>query len=304
MKVFDFFILVVLFLLLISGGYLLYLHYTAEDVALEEFRAQIGTELPRSSNQFYSNMRYPSSEISYSLSQSCSVKRRADFLRGVEYLEERTILDFYEVSRDAEISVVCSNLAPRPDEEGHFIAGEGGPSFIINSSKYSVITSGRIALYRPETCEESKIAVHEMLHALGFDHNGNEESIMFPITNCDQELDQEIIDEIRRLYSEPSVGDLLIENIVANITGRYLNFDITVANVGLRDITDSGLYIYVGGEVVEQFELKDIDLGAKRHLSVTNLRVPRGTQNVRFLVRTSEPELTTANNEATLTSQT
>lgn len=292
--------MVLLFFLLFTGAYLLYQNYPGEEVALEEFRAQARGDLPQSSNQFYPNMRYPNSEISYSLSDSCSVKRRRDFEAGIAYLEDRTILDFYEVARDAEISVICSDLSPKPDEEGHFIAGEGGPSYIINSSTYSVITSGRIALYRPETCDEPKVAVHEMLHALGFDHNGNEESIMFPVTDCEQELDQEIIEEIRRLYSQPSVGDLFIESIAGNITGRYLNFDITVANVGLRDISNADLHISVEDELIDTFALNDIDLGAKRHLSVSNLRIPRGTHSVRFLVRSTEPEFTTTNNEAVL----
>lgn len=298
MGVLDFLVLMILLLLLVTGLYFLWLNYPSDSQQLEEYKAEVSFDLPQLSSQFYPNMRYPDREISYSISKSCSTKRKSDFEDGIKYLEDRTILDFYEVATDAQIEVICSNLAPKPDEEGHFIAGEGGPSYIINSSKFSVITSGRIALYRPETCSEPKVAVHEMLHALGFDHNSNPNSIMYPITDCKQELDPEIINEIRELYSFPSVGDLLIEGITANKTGRYLSFEITVANVGLKEIKNSEMYVYVDGEELDTFDLNDIDLGAKRHLSVTNLRIPRSSEEIRFLVRTTEPEFTTTNNEA------
>ena len=110
----------------------------------------------------------------------------------------------------------CSDITPEPTQKDHFVAGEGGPTLVINTTVYAIILEGKIALYRHEICDEPQIALHELLHALGFDHNSNSKSIMYPITNCAQELDDYIVQTINQLYSVPSRGDLLIEEIDAN----------------------------------------------------------------------------------------
>ena len=58
-------------------------------------------------------------------------------------------------------------------KEGLFIAGEGGPSNITKSGDFSVITHGSILLIKESKCERPNIAIHELLHALGFDHSEN-----------------------------------------------------------------------------------------------------------------------------------
>ena len=298
MRFFDFVILVFLFVLLFTGLYFLWLNLPAETTDFETFYGNISS-LSENSSQFYSNMRYVEKNISYAISQKCSDKKQQDFKEAVSILEEKTILKFYE-SQSPEIIVTCSNIAPEPEEEGHFVAGEGGTTTIINASRYAVITLGKIALYRPETCETPQIAIHEILHALGFDHNNNTKSIMYPFTKCDQEIDKSIIEEIKKIYAQPPAADLVIEKLQANKSGRYVNFETTVANNGLKLVEESSLILFVDGELIKSFNLEELDIGSKRNLRVENLRVPRNTKQIKFRVQTQTPEISKANNEAEL----
>ncbi len=298
MRILDFIAMLIISLLLITGLYLLWQNLPGENVKYKQYEAQISQDLPIKAGQFYSDMRYPDKEISYYLSISCSSKKKTDFKEAVELIESKTILNFVEsTSNDAQITITCSNLAPEPQEEGHFIAGEGGPSIFLNTSRFAIIMSGKIALYRPETCGTPQIATHELLHALGFDHNSNKESIMYPITNCGQKLDQYIIDDINNLYATPSLPDLEIESVQANQTGRYLNFDITISNLGLKSMKEATLEVLANSELVKEFEIGEIDVGAKRHLSVTNLRLPRNIDKIVLSAKTTQSELSLDNNE-------
>lgn len=296
MRWYDFLIFVVLLALLSGGLYFLWLNFPTEPVEFEEYQANISREFPLESTQFFPNMRYADKEIGYSISLICTAKRKLDFERAVAVLGEKTVLSFYE-SDEPEIIVSCSDIAPEPDEENHFIAGEGGPALVINASRYFVIAEGKIALFRPESCDTPQIAVHELLHALGFNHNSNEESILYPVTDCKQKIDQYVIDEIDRLYSQQSLADLVVESVKANKTGRYLNFKVSVANYGLKKAGDSRLILISDGEETKEFEIGEMDVGMSRYLSVSNLGVHRNTERISFVVRTLEPEITKENNE-------
>lgn len=303
MKLSDFLAIVLILVLLSASLYLLWLNFPTEEVQLKEYKAQLSNNLPLQSSQFFPNMRYPKKEITYFLSPLCSQKKQEDFVEATKILEQKTTLKFSQSQDEGDIEVTCSNISPQPEEEGHFIAGEGGPSLFINTSLYGIIISGKIALYRQETCPTPQIALHELLHALGFDHNSNEQSIMFPITNCKQKLDQFIIDEINDIYSQQSLSDLIVENIQATKTGRDINFEIIVVNQGLKKIENSSLELMVKNEVIRNFELGDVDIGAKRKLTVSNLRMPRNTEQVTFVVRTTEPEISKNNNAAEISLQ-
>ncbi len=302
MRVIDTLLIIFLLALLIGALYLLWINLPKEQIELETFKAQVSENLSSTSAQFYPNMRYPSEKITFMLSQQCTDKKQKNFRSAVEILEEKTILEFEEVSfQDADIIITCSNIAPTPEQENHFVAGEGGPSLFINTTKYAAILKGEIALYRPDSCESPQIALHELLHALGFDHNNNQNSIMFPITNCAQKIDDEIIEEINKLYAIPSLPDLEIESIEANTSGRYLNFEILIANQGLKDVDSASLDIVAEAETIKTFELENIDIGAKRYLTVSNLRIPRKTERITFIAKTPQQEISKSNNEAVIT---
>ena len=295
MKATDLISLFILLCVLLVGIYFLWYNLPSETLDFEKFQGNL-SGLSENSEQFYQNMRYVNKNIPYKMSEICSPKKQDDFERATKILEEKTILRLYK-SDNPEIVVSCSNISPEPEEEGHFVAGEGGPAVIINTTRYSVILVGKIALYRPESCETPQVALHELLHALGFDHNNNSESIMYPYTDCGQKLDNYIIEEINRIYSAPPEADLAIESITANKTGRYLNFEATISNIGLKSSASPELTIYQYEEVIEKFPLEKIDIGAKRKLTVQNLRIPKDTLEIKFVVSSSETEITKDNNE-------
>lgn len=252
-------------------------------------------------SQFYPNMRYKSSRISYWIEPRCDSEKEKNMIEAFAILSDKTILNFYAASKeDAEISVLCSKIAPEPEEEGHFIAGEGGPSRIINTSVYSVILTGRIALYRGDKCDKPQVALHELLHALGFDHRSDKTSIMYPITSCDLKLDDSIVNEINSLYSVPAEPDLAIGRVTANKTGRYLNFGITLVNYGLADMDKVVLKVIFDGKEIKEVNMGNMTIGIIKTLNVENLKLPSGGDGLTFEVRGDKNELSTTNNHVHL----
>ena len=89
--------------------------------------------------QFYENLRYPSSKISYKI-EDCPLNKKGDMEEAFLLLEEKTILDFYPVNSNPEISVFCDSH--NRIEGGMFIAGGGGPSNITQTDNFNVIKNG------------------------------------------------------------------------------------------------------------------------------------------------------------------
>ena len=302
MKMLDFMVLLMLFITLGFGSYVLWLNFPGET---RVYQPVVGNysypDLPDTQNQFLPNMRYVDSVISYKIEPDCSEKKRQDIISSFNILESETVLQFEE-SGDGEIKFLCSQVAPEPEQKNHFVAGEGGPAEIVNTSLYYVILSGKVSLFRSEKCDEPKIALHEILHALGFDHVNNRKSIMYPVTDCDQELDPFIVQEIDRLYSVDAAQDLAIERITANRTGRYLQFYASVINRGLLDAQDVKLTVYSDGEEIKEYDLDDISIGAKKFLTVQNLRISGEDAVLRFVVtsQAGSNELSMENNEVEL----
>lgn len=296
MKFLDFLILLLLLVLFGLGAYVFWLNYPLETPQYKEYKFNASSAAYSSGAQFYPNMRYRDRVISYTISDSCEQSKKNDVEAALLLLSDRTILEFEKKDSSGEINILCSDIAPKPDEEGHFVAGEGGPSEIINMSNYAVIFSGKVSLYRENECENPNIALHEILHALGFDHNENQRSIMYPITKCDQVVDNYIIEEINRLYKTDSKADLFIERIAANRSGRYLNFEISIGNFGLQDSRGAKLIISADGEFVKDFDLEEIEIGTRKILTVENLRIPRNVRTISFAVKGQETELEIDNN--------
>ncbi len=301
MRFLDFLILILLLFILGIGVVLLWTNIPnlpGQKVQQQEFNLDKKDLDFGKGIQFYPRMRYKNRTISYTISDSCDSVKRKDIEKAFSILDQQTILNFKSIS-DGEISVLCSDIAPEPKEEGHFIAGEGGPSEIINTSNYAVILSGKVSFYRRTAeCVRPNVALHEILHALGFDHNKNKESIMYPVTECGQILDGYIIDKINELYSVDSAPDLVIEKIKATKTGRYLGFEIAIGNFGLQNSLNSSLIVYSDETEVKTFYLENIDIGTRKILKVDNLRGPLTTDRLIFEVKSNENELDKDNNIA------
>ena len=301
MKILDFFILLILFFILAIGIFLLWTNIPnlpGQERQAQEFNINKANLDYGKGIQFYPRMRYKDRIISYTISNSCNDAKRKDVEGALSYIIQQTILEF-KSSPNGELKILCAEISPTPAEEGHFVAGEGGPSEIINTTNYAVILSGKVSLYRRTAeCVKPNVAMHEILHALGFDHNNNPNSIMYPVTDCSQELDNYIITEINSLYKEDSLPDLLIEKVKASKTGRYVNFNITIANFGLQDSENSDLIIYSDSEEIKTFSLGEVDLGTRKILNVENLRAPSSTDYLIFEIKNKENELNKDNNIA------
>ncbi len=310
MKILNAIVLILLVGALSFGVYVMWLNFPGESKTYKPFSANTSDYLPKLEGfnasskivQFYPNMRYRDKRISYNLGSACTTVKWDNTNRAFGILSERTVLDFYQSEGKPEIEILCSDVSPKSEEKGHFIAGEGGPSEIINTTNFAVIFSGRISLYRDEKCDEPKIAIHEILHSLGFDHYNSTKSILYPTTGCDQQIDEEIIDIINKLYFIDSLPDLLIESITASKTGRYLNFNITISNIGLADSDNAKLTLYSEEKKVGNFTLGNLEIGTKRILSVQNTKLPSRSDIIEFVVESDDSrELDLNNNRAELT---
>jgi hypothetical protein len=248
--------------------------------------------------QFYNNMRYPSNHISYSI-QDCPLNKKNQMERAFEILSNRTILYFYPVDSGEQISVMCDSTTKL--EGGLFIAGEGGPTQIINAGDFNLITHGEILLIRDSLCPNPNIALHELLHALGFDHSGNPKNIMYNITSCDQEIGQDTLDLINSLYSIPGYPDLAFGNVSAVMKGRYLNLNLTIKNNGFADAADSELEIFGDGNSLRKIDIGPVNLGYGRIIVLKNILVTSFEINKITLVINSDfNEVSKENNEISL----
>ena len=58
--------------------------------------------------QFFPNMRFPDSQISYQI-YDCPLQKRDDMNRAFEIISNKTVLEFYPASYNPEISVTCDS---------------------------------------------------------------------------------------------------------------------------------------------------------------------------------------------------
>lgn len=269
------------------AGYYLYQNIPRHTVNLVSTTnpTEITTTNTIPSKQFYENMRYPSKIINYNIAESCPENKASRMEEAFSILEEQTILEFEPSSQSNSIlNILCSDISPEAEEKNHFVAGEGGPSRVINSTLFSVILDGKIALYREGNCKNANVALHELLHALGFDHNNDKKSILYPTLICDQTIDEEIIQSINELYKIESAPELTFFELNATKSGRYLNFHMEVINRGLVPANEVNVGLYSDGEFVSQFELNTISVGSKKIIDVENLKVPLDANNLEFVI--------------------
>lgn len=286
MKSGEFIIVLILLIGLGAAIYFLYLNFPGKPIELElaeQTKPKTPQKTYNSSVQFYQRMRFSERLITYGFDPVCDEKRKSQVELAFRQIEEKTVLGFQN-SQTPQIEITCSELVPEPENKGHFIAGEGGPTEIINNTLYSVILKGKISLYRNEKCSSPKIATHEILHVLGFDHNNNPSSILYPTLDCKQETDQYIIDELNSLYQAESAPDFVIQGVSGNLAGKYLSFEIEVLNQGLKDADGVILAVYGDGDFIQNFVLGSISVGTKKILAVENARATRTTKTITFIV--------------------
>ncbi len=246
-------------------------------------------------------MRFPNPNISYKIDENCTLKKKSEMIKGFNYLSNLTLLKFYPVVEREEIEVNCDEKS-KTSKSGLFIAGEGGPTKIISGENFNIIFKGNILLLRESSCERPNIEIHELLHALGFDHSKNKNNIMYPVTKCSQTLGDDLLNEIGRLYSFPPYPDLKIENVSAEIKGRYLRINISIRNIGLSDSEKGELIIYGDKEILKKIDFKNIKIGYGLSIKLENIWVSkRKIEKLKIFVKTKNKEISLINNQIILT---
>lgn len=246
--------------------------------------------------QFYPNMRFPDSKISYKIESMCDNTKRNAMISAFTSISEKVNLSFYE-SEFPQIDITCSEEYQKED---YFVAGEGGPSKILDSGLFNVIVEGKIILLYSGECP-SNVALHELLHVFGFNHSSDKKNIMYPITSCNQKISNDIIDELKRLYSISSLPDLYFENVTASKKGMYLSLNFTLKNQGLSNSENTEVILYADDKEIKNFnkELKEIGIATGKIISAENIRIPYSTKSIKLIASDGE-ELNTDNNQIIL----
>ena len=233
---------------------------------------------------FVENLRFTNNVVSYNIEESCDEARRSSMVSAFNiFSDEVKIVSFYEGNGASDIKVGCSNEFVELSDE-LFAAGEGGPSRIINTSGFKVIEEGRILLYNGDDCGYPIVALHELGHVFGFAHSEDPSNIMYNTSRCDQRMSEDMIGLMRDLYSIEPLADLRIDDASAVAKGKYLDFNISILNEGLRDVENLNLRILVNGDVVDDVEIGEIEIGYGRTLEIQNMKVPRSIEKVEFIL--------------------
>ena len=115
--------------------------------------------------------------------------------------------------------------------------------------------------------------MHELLHALGFDHSSNPKNIMHSISKCDQVMGGDLIKTINELYSVPSNPDMAFENVSATMRGRLLDLNVSVRNNGLDDSKSFSLKIFVDGKEIKEVLIDEMEIGYGTSITLESLPV-------------------------------
>lgn len=254
--------------------------------------------LDKNKLQFYPDMRFPDKRVSYRI-EDCPIQKKVNMKEAFEILENSTPLNFYPVVNNEQIHITCDSHTKL--EGNMFIAGEGGPTNVTQAGKFNVIAGGRILLFRESQCPKPNVALHELLHVLGFDHTSKPSSIMYSVSSCSQEVDTEITELLNDLYSIPSYPDLSFQNVSATMHGKYLNVNMSVRNEGLSHSLKSKISIYADDKKIKELNVDALMIGHGRIISLSNVFVNKlSVQELKFSIESSFDELKKENNEIVL----
>lgn len=244
------------------------------------------TSYPDGNLEIYPNMKFNHNQITYNIDSSCDQEKTQRTLDALNIIQENVPELTFQESSQADITITCDEkYTPSETSNKYFVAGEGGPTSVINTSLFYVIEKGAVLLfYSKSSCNSSNIELHELLHVFGFEHSENKKSIMYSVSSCSQVLTQDIVDELSRLYGIENLPELYFYDVSAYKKGIYLNFEIKVKNAGLVNANNVKLQIYVDSEerIIDEFDLGEVEYGNGKYLKVENVKIPLGTKKIKF----------------------
>ena len=92
-----------------------------------------------------------------------------------------------------------------------------------------------------------------------------------------EKLDDSIINELNRLYSEENLADLYFDKVNVIKKRRYIDFNLTVKNSGAINANGVKFSIFDDGELIKTFDLKDqegeVKYGAGIIIGIENLAI-------------------------------
>lgn len=252
--------------------------------------------------QHVPKMRYSKKQISYRIS-NCSDKKSNDISGAFKAISNGTTLSFIAVKMMEDISVLChadikNKLAAG---EGLVHLGAGGPKY-LTTKNFNIIVHGEVEIKRDLDCKEPIVEIHEILHALGYIHSSNPQSVMFPEAKCGQVLGTDIRDNINELYVTPNLPDLWIESVsVKKENNEKYIVKLTIKNIGLSKSESATLVVYDVDKrtSIAKDELKAFDIGAGREVRYI---IPFEVNNLRVEIKTTFDELEKENNIKTFRS--
>ena len=293
---FSFIFLIIVFSLLV----VYYLSpFTELEFSIEPANYNFSTNINSSlaDMQFYPNMRFPTTFITYNIQEQCSLKKKQEMNDAFDIVENLTDLNFIPVLNNADINVTCNETTRY--QEGMFIAGEGGPTRIVRAGDLNVIESGSILLIRDSNCERPNIAIHELFHVLGFKHSDNPNNIMYNYTKCKQTIGEDNVQLLKQLYSIESLPDLLFnkENTSIFMHGRYLDLNVTINNFGLIESNPFIVKIIANDKEVKEILLDKIKTGNGKIINLKNVWISvRNPKNINLSIQSDFEELSKENN--------
>lgn len=248
--------------------------------------------------QYYPNMRFNHNDISYSIDSSCPSERLNNIKEALSILQARVnIISFSETGDNPDITISCSDKDIE-QEKNTFIAGSGGAEGSIPfSGVFYIIPKGDVTLYKEINCNYPIVEIHEILHVFGFNHSENKESIMYPVASCNQALTNDIVSELKRLYSIEALPDLYFSDLSASRKGSYIALNFSVKNKGLKDSGNSTIILYADNKEKEKFDLDNIEPGAGIGRTIQNLRI--SANSLKLIINNSR-EMDESNNQADL----
>jgi hypothetical protein len=296
-----FLLTLIIFLIAIYFFYQYYLDLTSEPIPFIKNSSENITSYS-SQLQSYPNMLFIKKDIFYNVNNSCNKEKIVRMLQAFSRIENETsLLKFYENIYPEKSDILISCQETKEEHGKYFIAGEGGPTQLTNTSSFYIIEKAKILLlYSKNQCSNYNIELHELLHVLGFEHSDNPESIMYNSSSCNQQLTPDIIQELKRLYSIPRLADLHFSNISAIKHGSYLDFNTEIRNIGLAQAENVKLEIYADeNRKIDEYDLGNTSYGEGKFLEVKNSHAGRQVAKIKFVI-VSGQELSKENNIAEL----